>query len=60
MTGVQTCALPICYYDRTLAHYATLQLPTQALGIAFDLLEVKEGDWRPQTHDQPLTELIKA
>ena len=48
------------YYDRTLAHYATLQLPTQALGIAFELLEVKEGDWRPQTHDQPLTELIKA
>ncbi len=48
------------YYDRTLEHYAKLGLPTQALGLAFNALEVKEGDWRPQTHDQPLTALLRA
>jgi 5,10-methenyltetrahydrofolate synthetase len=48
------------YYDRTLKHYAELKLPTTALGLAFNALEVKEGDWRPQLHDQPLTALLKA
>jgi 5,10-methenyltetrahydrofolate synthetase len=48
------------YYDRTLEHYKKLHLPTQAIGLAFDAQEVKEGDWRPQIHDQPLTVLLKA
>lgn len=48
------------YYDRTLERYAQLQLPTKALGLAFKVQEVKEGDWRPQTHDHPLSDLLKA
>jgi 5,10-methenyltetrahydrofolate synthetase len=47
------------YYDRTLAHHAQLQLATKALGLSFNQLEVKEGDWHPQPHDQPLDILLK-
>jgi 5,10-methenyltetrahydrofolate synthetase len=46
------------YYDRTLHQYQIDKHPVHTLGIAFKALEVKEGDWRPQNHDQALDNLI--
>lgn len=46
------------YYDRTLHQYQKDKRPVHTLGIAFKALEAKEGDWRPQNHDQALDDLI--
>lgn len=46
------------YYDRTLHQYQIDKRSIKTLGIAFKTLEVKEGDWHPQNHDQALDDLI--
>jgi len=48
------------YYDRTLEALRQSKRPVKAIGIAYQALEVKEGAWRPQSHDQALDELICA
>lgn len=48
------------YYDRTLEALRQSKHPLKAIGVAYQALEVKEGAWHPQSHDQALDELICA
>ncbi len=46
------------FYDRTLSNMKDRGLSYQAIGVGYRSLEVKEGDWRPQTHDQALDSVL--
>lgn len=46
------------YYDRTIAMFKASNHPIKSVGISYKDLQVEEGAWRPQLHDQALDELI--
>jgi 5,10-methenyltetrahydrofolate synthetase len=46
------------YYDRTIAEFKKNGRPLQTVGVGYKALEVKEGAWRPQSHDQALDLMI--
>lgn len=46
------------YYDRTIAEFKKNGHPLQTVGVGYKALEVKEGAWRPQSHDQALDLMI--
>jgi 5-formyltetrahydrofolate cyclo-ligase len=48
------------YYDRTIAEFKKDKRSVKTLGVGYKALEVKEGAWRPQSHDQALDLMIVA
>ena len=46
------------YYDRTLSDWKDHGHAFKAIGVGYRGLEVKEGDWRPQKHDQALDSVL--
>jgi 5,10-methenyltetrahydrofolate synthetase len=48
------------YYDRTIAEFKKNKHPVKTVGVGYKALEVKEGAWRPQSHDQALDLMIVA
>ena len=48
------------YYDRTIAEFKKNNRFVQTVGLSYKALEVKEGAWRPQSHDQALDLMIVA
>ncbi len=46
------------YYDRTLSNWKEKGHSFKAIGVGYRSLEVKEGDWRPQQHDQALDSVL--
>ena len=48
------------YYDRTNAEFKKNKHPVKTVGVGYKALEVKEGAWRPQSHDQALDLMIVA
>jgi 5-formyltetrahydrofolate cyclo-ligase len=46
------------YYDRTIADFKKNNQSVQTVGLGYKALEVKEGAWRPQSHDQALGVMI--
>jgi 5,10-methenyltetrahydrofolate synthetase len=48
------------YYDRTIAEFKKNKQAVKTVGVGYKALEVKEGAWRPQSHDQALDLMIVA
>jgi 5,10-methenyltetrahydrofolate synthetase len=48
------------YYDRTIAEFKKNKRFVKTVGVGYKALEVKEGAWRPQSHDQALDLMIVA
>jgi 5,10-methenyltetrahydrofolate synthetase len=48
------------YYDRTIAEFKKNKHSVKTVGVGYKALEVKEGAWRPQSHDQALDLMIVA
>ena len=46
------------YYDRTIAEFKKNKRAVKTVGVGYKALEVKEGAWRPQSHDQALDLMI--
>ena len=48
------------YYDRTIAEFKKNKHSVKTVGVGYKALEIKEGAWRPQSHDQALDLMIVA